>query len=312
MNELKKICDDVLNRMRDEEVNSCIAWAGGTANDFLNNKEPYDYDLMVYGLPYEKIEQVFRDVVDIIHTNPKAGVLRAMAPSGKQIDVYLATRTSYSKELNAWKWDKEYYNFLINKNVHHKNVVNHILNSKVPRFSNNCIYIHYPTMDVVTKSKWHVDFKNKRCSHLKEQSRYVLIDYITLFKYASNGYVIDEKTKELFVDDSLIPYMTWSDKFLEENIISVYQDIFLRNLKGLYGYEERSKKFDPTVFYDLCKRSKLISSLFYKDPNKNPTDLSSKEKFLLNIYDNDLNLLENDVGNKFIVDKKFELNVSGC
>jgi len=307
MEELKNICSDVLSRMREQETNSCIAWAGGTANDFLNEKEPYDYDLMVYGLPYNKIEDIFRGVVNVIHTNSEAGVIRATAPSRKQIDVYLATRTDYSKELRAWKWNTEYYNFLLSKNVHHKDVVKHILNCKVPRFTNNSIYIHYPSMEVVTKNKWYNDFKSKYCSHLRERSRFVLIDYLTLFKYASSGYEIDKKTKEFFVEDSLLPHLAWNDKFQEDDIISIYQDIFLRNLKRFYNYEERDKNFDPFTFYELCKRSKLLESLFFKRPCNSPSSLPNKEDFLLNVYNNNTDLLLNKIGDKFIVDKEFEL-----
>ncbi len=293
--------------MRKQEVNTCLAWIGGTARDFLRNKEPYDYDLIVYGLPFKKIEEIFRVEVKVRHVNSDAGVIRALSHSGKKLDVYLATRTDYSKEIGAWKRDTNYYEFLINKNVHHKHVIKHNLKMKVPRFSNNCINIHYPSMEVITKDKWHEDFKNKFCSHLRERSRLVIGDYITLFKFASNGYEIDKKTKRLFVDDSLIPFLVYSDKFEEDDVISIYQDIFLRNLKRAYNYEKRGKKFDPFTFYELCKKSRLLESLFFKCPCKTPSGLSNKEEFLLNIFNNNLNLLLNKIGNKFIIEKKFEL-----
>lgn len=307
MEELKNICSNVLNKMREREVNSCLAWIGGTARDFLRNKEPYDYDLIVYGLPFKKIEEIFWDVVNIRHVNSDAGVIRALSHSGKKLDVYLATRTDYSKEIGAWKRNTNYYEFLINKNVHHRDVIKHNLKMRVPRFSNNCINIHYPSMEVVTKDKWLNDFEDKFCSHLRARSRFVFGDYITLFKFASNGYEINKKTKRLFVDNSLIPYMTWSDKFEEDDVISIYQDIFLRNLKRVYNYEKRGKKFDPLTFYELCRKSKLFESLFYKSPTKSPSNLSRKEDFFLNVYNNNLDLLLNDVENKFIVEKEYNL-----
>lgn len=306
MVELKNICNKILTDMREINNNSCIAWVGGTATDYLNSSEPYDYDINIYGVSYEQIVDIISEKIGIWRTAPRAGIVRAWAPSGKKIDVFLATKNFYSEKLGMWKWDLSYYDYLLQKNIHHKKVEQHSINNKVPRFSNACVYVHYPSMDIISREKYYKDFKEKRCRSIRNQSRYVFSDYIRAFKYVASGYKLDKKTKQKFIQNSLVPYFCWKDKFSEDDNISIYQDIFLRNLEKVYGYEQRSKSFYPRKFYDVCKESGIFTALFSSDFEDNPNELSTKEKFLKSVFDNDTSRLKKRIEDNYTIKQNFE------
>lgn len=307
MVELKKISDKVLHKLKKINNKSGIAWVGGTATDYIRDVSPYDYDIAVYGVSYEKNVKIFSNVVSVWNKVPEAGIIRAWAPSGKKIDVFLATRNFYDDDLENWKWDLNYYNYLLKNNLSSTKVFQNVISSNVARFSNSSINVEFPSMKIISKNSFFNDYENNVCRVLRKESRYVFGDYMRLLKYVANGYKLDDRTKSIMVNKSLIPYLCWKDKLKDENTISIYQDIFLRNLKKLYNYRSKGKSFDPCTFYRYCINTSLFSSLFSDNFIKNPSDLSSKEGFLKSVYGRNLSKLAEDLGSKYVFEENFKI-----
>lgn len=306
--DLIKVSKRLDRRMKEYNPNSFLAWVSGTAVDYWKDVEVNDYDLVFCGLSKQELGRILENEFGNVKFDPNSLVLNSKTQFGKKIDAMVLSIFEYSDYKNNWKFNDSFSKYTLQKDeISPYRLLRDIQETGATRFSNRGLYYIFPSLKKVTKRDWFQDLKNKRCRVLRHESRYVFYDYMRLFRFSSMGYDIEENTKRLMVENSLLKYLVWNDRNVEPDRISEYQDSLLKYILKVYDQKKRGLVSYPSRFFNLCVITSLFNLLFDQKPDKvNPDSLDSPEAFVLNIFKNRESLLENLEGH-YIFKNNYDL-----